>query len=349
MPKEAIHGNVFKILIHIEVVEDLLFYHHPREELIADGKVPWREFNWRLGCEDGELEEEELHPPMSFCQPEGRFRRWLSHDDDDHDRGSRRTPTRRLSNRSPRWHEAGDRENQQHRGSGGWYKGESPRTRSRKAIEGWDTNQHGENMQPPGDGFLRESRPRGDNPRPVKCWDLNMVDTEDQNPQNFKIRSHLAPDVIEIIPSDHASWHREQSKSWTNQNSNVFQAKTFHTEVSNQSDDVFDGERTEKTSTGVAQASQDDIPNTETSNPAWPPEVIVIPIIDEVIHVQTLNENTTVSVADHGAAAGQRCLNTAEHDNYQQAQSSPEQVLQHRDTESDEGQVSPITVDQVIQ
>jgi hypothetical protein len=32
--------HVFKVFIHIDVVEDLLFYHHPREELIAGGKVP---------------------------------------------------------------------------------------------------------------------------------------------------------------------------------------------------------------------------------------------------------------------------------------------------------------------
>jgi hypothetical protein len=26
-----------------------MFYHNPREELIADGKVPWREFVWHYG------------------------------------------------------------------------------------------------------------------------------------------------------------------------------------------------------------------------------------------------------------------------------------------------------------
>jgi hypothetical protein len=39
-------GHVFKILIHIDVVEDLLFSHYPREELIVDEKIPWRDFVW---------------------------------------------------------------------------------------------------------------------------------------------------------------------------------------------------------------------------------------------------------------------------------------------------------------
>jgi hypothetical protein len=34
------------VLIHIDAIEDLLFYHYPREELLADGKIPRRGFNW---------------------------------------------------------------------------------------------------------------------------------------------------------------------------------------------------------------------------------------------------------------------------------------------------------------
>jgi hypothetical protein len=62
------HG--FKVLIHIDVVEDLLFYHYPREELIADGKVPWRGFAWQTSRMDGELNEDELHPPTRYCGKE---------------------------------------------------------------------------------------------------------------------------------------------------------------------------------------------------------------------------------------------------------------------------------------
>jgi hypothetical protein len=45
-PWEMRKGHVFKILIHIDVVEDLLFSHYPREELIVDEKIPWRDFVW---------------------------------------------------------------------------------------------------------------------------------------------------------------------------------------------------------------------------------------------------------------------------------------------------------------
>jgi hypothetical protein len=39
-------AHVFRVIVHIDVVEDLSFYHFPRDDLIADGKVPWREFSW---------------------------------------------------------------------------------------------------------------------------------------------------------------------------------------------------------------------------------------------------------------------------------------------------------------
>jgi hypothetical protein len=45
-PRGMKQSHVFRVLIHIDVVEDLLFYHYPRDELLADGKVPWREFAW---------------------------------------------------------------------------------------------------------------------------------------------------------------------------------------------------------------------------------------------------------------------------------------------------------------
>jgi hypothetical protein len=65
-PREMKQANVFRIIIHLEV-EDLMFYHYPREELLADGKIPWREFPWRFRCPDGELQEEDdpVLPPRS--------------------------------------------------------------------------------------------------------------------------------------------------------------------------------------------------------------------------------------------------------------------------------------------
>jgi hypothetical protein len=75
------------VLIHIDTVEDLLFYHHPREELIEDGKVPWKEFVWRSGHTDGDLEEEELHPLTMNCGQDNLPKRhhWDDDDDDDDD------------------------------------------------------------------------------------------------------------------------------------------------------------------------------------------------------------------------------------------------------------------------
>jgi hypothetical protein len=45
-PKAMKKSHVSRILVHIDVVEDLIFYHFPRKELIADGKVPWHDFAW---------------------------------------------------------------------------------------------------------------------------------------------------------------------------------------------------------------------------------------------------------------------------------------------------------------
>jgi hypothetical protein len=58
------HAHAFWVLIHIDAIEDMMFYHHPQEELIADGKVLWKLFAWRLGHADGELDEDELHPNL---------------------------------------------------------------------------------------------------------------------------------------------------------------------------------------------------------------------------------------------------------------------------------------------
>lgn len=67
MPRSAKKGHVFRVLIHIDKVEDLLFYHFLREELITDGRVQWRDFYWQHGWADGELDEDELHPPEDSC------------------------------------------------------------------------------------------------------------------------------------------------------------------------------------------------------------------------------------------------------------------------------------------
>jgi hypothetical protein len=66
-PREAIKGHVFKILIHLDVMEDLMFYHYLREEPLADGKVPLREFPWQYGQPDGNDLSDYLHPLLDFA------------------------------------------------------------------------------------------------------------------------------------------------------------------------------------------------------------------------------------------------------------------------------------------
>jgi hypothetical protein len=89
------HAHVFKVPIHLNVVEDLCFYHYPREELVADGKVTWRDFSWRYGRPDGELDEDKdhFHPVTRHCgsdfHPRGHPR-----DDDEGDRGQKRQQVR---------------------------------------------------------------------------------------------------------------------------------------------------------------------------------------------------------------------------------------------------------------
>jgi hypothetical protein len=39
-PRAVTKSQVCKALIHIDAIKDLLFYHYPREDLVADGKVP---------------------------------------------------------------------------------------------------------------------------------------------------------------------------------------------------------------------------------------------------------------------------------------------------------------------
>jgi hypothetical protein len=100
-PREALHSHVFRVLVHIDAVEDLMFYHFPREDLIADGKRPWTNFCWQYGRANGDLEEWELHPPTRYCEQEERQgRRRPRDDDDDWDREQfHRSMSRGLSNR----------------------------------------------------------------------------------------------------------------------------------------------------------------------------------------------------------------------------------------------------------
>jgi hypothetical protein len=96
------NANAFKILIHIEVVEDLLFYHYPREELLADGKVPWREFVWHYGKPDGEVDEEELLLATRYCGPQSEPR-WCYQDEDDNDRNQKHSKSQGFFGKVSNW------------------------------------------------------------------------------------------------------------------------------------------------------------------------------------------------------------------------------------------------------
>jgi hypothetical protein len=129
-PRGMKHSHIFKILIHIDVVEDLSFYHFPREELLADDRVPWREFAWYPGCPDGEVEEEEFNPPPSFCGPNSESR-WRPDGDEDRDRNHKRGRSRGSMHKVSSWIDnRGRSRNRVEDGRrGGWFVGESSRGR----------------------------------------------------------------------------------------------------------------------------------------------------------------------------------------------------------------------------
>jgi hypothetical protein len=133
-PRGVKSNHIFKVLVHIEAVEDMLFYHYSREELVADGNIPWWEFKWQMGKMDGDLEEEILEPPTRFCcQSRSRSR-----EDDDFDRDQRRPRPRGLLEKMSGWMESRgrskDRQSERSRGSN-WYQGESSRAGNRRGRD----------------------------------------------------------------------------------------------------------------------------------------------------------------------------------------------------------------------
>lgn len=73
-PRQMTPAHVFRVLIHLDVVEDLMFHHFPREDLLSDGCVPWREFHWQFGKADKVLDDEDLHPPPRYCGDNSKCR-----------------------------------------------------------------------------------------------------------------------------------------------------------------------------------------------------------------------------------------------------------------------------------
>lgn len=156
-PRSMKAGFVFRVFIHIDAIEDLMFYHYPREELIADGRVPWRDFHWQYGRPDGDLDDaDDRQPPQPRCRPDFEYRRH-TRDDDEGDRDQKRQRSRGFISRMSGWIDGRgknkERQPENDHGSG-WYKGESSRGRQ-KTIP----NLSACFMTPRGDSKKQTSRP----------------------------------------------------------------------------------------------------------------------------------------------------------------------------------------------
>jgi hypothetical protein len=132
-PRQALDCHVFKILIHIDAIEDLLFYHYPREELIVDGKILWMDFKWQFGRMDGDVNEEELQPPVRFYDQDWNHTHRHPRDDDDdqhkeHKRSAPRGILGRMANCVDSRGCSRDRQGDRDKGNG-WYRGETSRGR----------------------------------------------------------------------------------------------------------------------------------------------------------------------------------------------------------------------------
>lgn len=103
-----VKGTVtYRVLIHLDYVEDLFFYQHPTDELRAEGRVPFREFVWEYGRADGDFEDEDPVQLPRHCN-DMNDRGWIprEEDDEDRDRGRRQSRQRDLVHRVTRCFDA---------------------------------------------------------------------------------------------------------------------------------------------------------------------------------------------------------------------------------------------------
>jgi hypothetical protein len=206
-PRGMKHAHIFKILIHIGVVEDLSFYHFPHEELLADGKVSWQEFTWFPGCLDGKVVEEEFNPYPRFCAPSSEPR-WRPNDVEDQDREHKRDRSRGLMQKVSTWIDnrgrSKNRSNTDGR-HGGWLVGESSRGR----------NVSGRASLPP----TRNSPPADEHRAMQRLWqEKGMVAETAQTSVHQEGCTQAAPsdhhrgsslDIIEITPIDTSCFFEE--------------------------------------------------------------------------------------------------------------------------------------------
>lgn len=102
-PKGVKKAHVSRVLVHIDIVEDLLFCHHPREELLKEGWLQWCDFTWRSDRADGDGldDEEDILPPTRYCGPDrdpDRHPRYDEDGDHDHKRPRFRSLVQHVSN-----------------------------------------------------------------------------------------------------------------------------------------------------------------------------------------------------------------------------------------------------------
>jgi hypothetical protein len=123
-PREYKNNHVVRVLIHVDTVEDLLFYRYPCGELLADGDTSWKEFRWQLGQLDGDVFEDDLHPTPSIYDQDRKQLRRRPRDDDDHDLVRSRPRARSIPSRMSRRSEGQGRSRERHdwwgKGSGGF-------------------------------------------------------------------------------------------------------------------------------------------------------------------------------------------------------------------------------------
>jgi hypothetical protein len=122
-----------KVLVHVDSVDDLMHYHHPLEQLDAEGRVQLRELRWIPGRPDGDLDDDLEQSVVRFCRPAYESRR-RPRDDEDEARGGGRRRGIEFLDGVPRWfsnqrRSGGDDRNQGR--SEGRHRGEPPSWRRR--------------------------------------------------------------------------------------------------------------------------------------------------------------------------------------------------------------------------
>jgi hypothetical protein len=82
--------HTFMVLIHMDSIEDLTFYHYPADQLLVEGRVQFKEFHWHPGNPDGAMEEDIRVVQRYCCTPRDVEHRRRDNDEEDRGRGCSR-------------------------------------------------------------------------------------------------------------------------------------------------------------------------------------------------------------------------------------------------------------------